>query len=495
MKHIVCRLTLAVAVMAALHAHADTTNVVAQFDFNDGGTSGSPTQAGFQGISMTGGVHNGITLAISGVSDDRDRGEINGANGHAYAQVLRDLTHNNTLLTLDLSGLTADDLYHITIFSFDPSYNRPLHYWYQDSTNDLLLATTSHDMNDGDTGFFTISNMLASATGTLRVICPPSGNNRCFNGMIVEQIVHTGPDIHVLGGSGLYRISDGSAEWQLANGTHIGLTELGESQVKNYVITNVGVSALDLTGTPLVDISGSPTFSVTAQPGTDPVPAGGSTTFEVTYTPSAIGVDSAIISIDNDDPDEDPFTFTVWGTCVDMRNPVAAFDLNNNGFDGSVTMKGFQGVSTIGGAQNGISLAIGGVGATRDRQENSGDIVGHPYADVLRDMSHSNPDITLDLSGLLANRPYDILIYSYDADHTRPTAHNWYEDTTNGALLQTISPNVSDAETGYFVVSNIFSSVSGTIRIVGTRIGTPRHFNGLVVGELDPQLGTLFSFR
>ena len=83
-----------------------------------------------------------------------------------------------------------------------------------------------------------------------------------------------------------------------------------------FTIENSGAAALTLSGTPKVAVSGTHAadFTVTTQP-TSPVAATtGSTTFQVTFDPSASGLRSATLSIANDDADENPFDFSIAGT-------------------------------------------------------------------------------------------------------------------------------------------------------------------------------------
>jgi PA14 domain len=44
------------------------------------------------------------------------------------------------------------------------------------------------------------------------------------------------------------------------------------------------------------------------------VPAGGSTSFQIRFTPSAVGLRTASVSIDNNDLNEDPYNFALQGT-------------------------------------------------------------------------------------------------------------------------------------------------------------------------------------
>ena len=82
-----------------------------------------------------------------------------------------------------------------------------------------------------------------------------------------------------------------------------------------FTISNTGDSNLNLTGDPLVAVSGTNAgdFTVTAQP-TSPVAPSDSTTFTVQFDPSADGLRSATISIASDDLTANPYTFSIQGT-------------------------------------------------------------------------------------------------------------------------------------------------------------------------------------
>jgi hypothetical protein len=88
--------------------------------------------------------------------------------------------------------------------------------------------------------------------------------------------------------------------------------------VRTFTITNSGSAALNLTGTPKVTLAGAhaTNFTVTLQP-TSPVVPAGSTTFQVTFAPSAAGLRTAGVSIANDDSNEDPYDFAIQGTGVE----------------------------------------------------------------------------------------------------------------------------------------------------------------------------------
>ena len=80
---------------------------------------------------------------------------------------------------------------------------------------------------------------------------------------------------------------------------------------------NLGTSNLNLTGTPRASISGTDAamFVVGTQP-TTPVAPSGTTTFTITFTAASFGAKSATVTIANNDPNENPYTFTLTGTGV-----------------------------------------------------------------------------------------------------------------------------------------------------------------------------------
>jgi len=85
---------------------------------------------------------------------------------------------------------------------------------------------------------------------------------------------------------------------------------------KTYTIQNTGTGVLNLTGTPLVVIGGTHAsdFTVTSQPSTPVAATNGSTTFTISFNPSATGVRNATISIANNDSNENPYNFSISGT-------------------------------------------------------------------------------------------------------------------------------------------------------------------------------------
>ncbi|MFC2077258.1 choice-of-anchor D domain-containing protein [Candidatus Bipolaricaulota bacterium] len=167
------------------------------------------------------------------------------------------------------------------------------------------------------------------------------------------------PEMDVQGGAPLVSIVNGAKPPVAGNDTEFGNADIVSGAVAHtFTIQNTGSAVLNLTGVPLVDITGDPTgeFTVTAPPPpTTPVAAGGgTTTFQVTFDPNTTGLHTATVSIANDDPDENPYTFDIQGTgTFDQSSggggaPGAAAPAASTGAASGVT----QSTATLHGAVN-----------------------------------------------------------------------------------------------------------------------------------------------
>jgi len=122
------------------------------------------------------------------------------------------------------------------------------------------------------------------------------------------------PEMDVLGND--LSISDGANSPNTGDGTNFGTAVLsGETSVHTFTIKNTGNGTLHLNGSPRVSISGdgASDFSVTTLPSATVGPNNSTTTFQITFDPSANGARNAEISIDNDDSNENPYNFSISG--------------------------------------------------------------------------------------------------------------------------------------------------------------------------------------
>ncbi|MFK7935740.1 MAG: choice-of-anchor D domain-containing protein, partial [Saprospiraceae bacterium] len=91
-------------------------------------------------------------------------------------------------------------------------------------------------------------------------------------------------------------------------------TDFRENRIKAFTIKNVGTNVLTL-GTDAVSVTGTAAtdFIVTKQPNAT-VPINGSTTFTIRFDPAEIGLKNAVVNINSNDADEQPFTYSIQGT-------------------------------------------------------------------------------------------------------------------------------------------------------------------------------------
>jgi len=144
----------------------------------------------------------------------------------------------------------------------------------------------------------------ASTTG---LVVANGGNatfSACLNGVAPEITV---------AGNGTIDIVDGDTTPSVADGTDFGIANItGGTVVHTFTIQNIG--AVNLTvGLPTTSGPNAGDFNVTMAP-SSPVAPGGSTTFQVTFDPSASGPRTATLTFSNNDPDENPFDFSIAGT-------------------------------------------------------------------------------------------------------------------------------------------------------------------------------------
>jgi hypothetical protein len=132
------------------------------------------------------------------------------------------------------------------------------------------------------------------------------------NGITASNVAE--PEISVEGNS--VTIADGDTVPTTADHTDFGNADVATGTVvRTFTVRNTGRRELNLTGSPLVAISGANAgdFTVTVPPASAVAALTGTTTFSVQFDPSATGARTATISVANDDADESPYNFAIQG--------------------------------------------------------------------------------------------------------------------------------------------------------------------------------------
>jgi len=122
------------------------------------------------------------------------------------------------------------------------------------------------------------------------------------------------PEMDVRGNA--VSITDGDSTPSLTDHTDFGSVLVASGTiVRTYTITNTGSATLNLSGSPRVVVSGTHAgdFTVTTHPAAS-LAVAGTTTFQVTFDPVAVGLRTAVLSIANDDVSENPYSFSIEGT-------------------------------------------------------------------------------------------------------------------------------------------------------------------------------------
>lgn len=154
-------------------------------------------------------------------------------------------------------------------------------------------------------------------------------------------------------------IVDGDTTPAIADNTDFDLVPVGNSVVKAFVVQNTGTGPLNLSGgSPFVSLSGvnAADFSVTIVPVTPIAAVSGSTTFEITFTPSAGGLRTAMLSISNNDADENPYNFNIQGTGTTCTAPVISGVFPASGPEGTIVN-----ITASSGNLTGATARVGGV--------------------------------------------------------------------------------------------------------------------------------------
>jgi len=127
-------------------------------------------------------------------------------------------------------------------------------------------------------------------------------------------VTSSGPEINIQGNA--TTIVDGDTTPSTTDDTDFGSLGAGSTLDHTFTIQNLGTTILNLTGTPIVNITGDAAFTILTQPTGTTIAPSGNLTFVARFAPTVNGTVQAIIFIDSNDGNENPYNFTIQGTGV-----------------------------------------------------------------------------------------------------------------------------------------------------------------------------------
>ena len=313
------------------------------------------------------------------------------------------------------------------------------------SSNALIDVADNIDLS----GTLTVSNIGAIAAGEYVVIT--SGNSSAvvgtfdsinWAGGVTGQVSYSDsrvmlsftPEIAVLGTNTALTIESGDITPAVADGTDFGTLEIGtDTKDSIFVITNLNSSyALSLTGSPVVDITGTDAaeFTVVSQ-ATTPIAGGASSSFTIRFAPTTVGTYTAAVSIANNDitGSENPYTFRIIGAGALANEPtvhassMSFSDVTNVSM--TVSWTSGNGANRIVVAKAGSAvtgLPVDGTAYTANAAFGSGDtIVANEY------VVYNGSGTSVDVTGLTPAATYHFTVFEYNGSGI---SINYYTNAT-----------------------------------------------------------------
>ncbi len=127
------------------------------------------------------------------------------------------------------------------------------------------------------------------------------------NGVVDEGFSILG-EINLQGGSPLTTIADGDITPRVADSTDFGAVLVGATKMHSFTIQNTGTTNITISSI----VSSNIKFAVSGAP-TTIIPSGAAT-FNVAFSPTTAGLQTATITINNNDCDESLYDFLIQGT-------------------------------------------------------------------------------------------------------------------------------------------------------------------------------------
>ncbi len=167
------------------------------------------------------------------------------------------------------------------------------------------------DQNTNDVLFYSNNNSDAASPISVTSWGPglnpigPTGTP-----VVVEETATPVPEIKISGNSN--EITDGSTFTSFTTHTNFGSVNVSAgTMARTYTVANLGAGTLTISGVTITGAN-SADFTLTTAPASS-VASSGSTTFVITFNPSAAGSRNATITVSNNDSDEGTYDFSING--------------------------------------------------------------------------------------------------------------------------------------------------------------------------------------
>ena len=194
----------------------------------------------------------------------------------------------------------------------------------------LTLSPTSILIPGASTTFTVVFYPLAYGTRTATISIANNDSNENPYDFSVKG-TGVSPEINLLGNA--TSISDGDTSPVVTDWTDFGNTNTGTTITRTFTIQNTAAFPLSIGAITFSGINATE-FTVTTLPSATVI-AGSSTTFVVSFNPSAIGLRTATLSIVNNDSNENPYDFSIQGT--GLAPEINLLGNNVNIIDGDAT--------------------------------------------------------------------------------------------------------------------------------------------------------------
>jgi len=323
----------------------------------------------------------------------------------------------------------------------------------------VAFSGFSSSISASGTYYFVTTDLASTAAGSYTLTIG-SKTNLTYSGGASSTVFSNAPlssgtitllgigEINITGNS--TTIADGDVSPSSTDHTDFGSQSVCSGTItRTYTIQNEGGADLTIS-TPTLTGTNAADFSITANP-SSPVAAGGSTTFQVTFNPSATGTRTATLNIVNSDSDENPYNFAIQGT----------------GTDPEVNVQG-----------NGVTIADGdATPSTTDFTDfGSQDVCSGTIVRTFTVQNTGTTNLTLSNPAITGINAADFSITANPASPVAASGSTTFQVTFNpsagGLRIATISFTNNDCDEATYDFAIQGTGIDGTPAITGTTPGS-----------------------